>query len=231
MTVTTLIQAPARPKSFDVPHKALRSLLAQLSQLAGSTDYREPDQVSALHALGQDLFELLTIHAHDENEVVLADLERRRPGAGHHNLEDHEEIEERQSRLEMLLDEVLALSRRGEDASEAGLRFYRDLNRFQSAYLLHMLEEEEATQALLWEVFSDAEMMEHRKRILARNPPATLLKWMQYSLPAQSGPDRALILRGMQAAMPAAFVAQVLETAKRVLKPEEWTELKGMLGL
>jgi len=64
-------------KTYDVPHKGLRNALSQLQLLAGKTDYSNQQEVAHLCQLGDDVFKILTVHATDENEVTLAELELR----------------------------------------------------------------------------------------------------------------------------------------------------------
>ena len=75
----THVMAETRLKSFEIPHKGLRNLLAQLSFQAGNTDFTDAAQVTRLHELGRTLFQLLTEHARDEDDVLLAALEQRTP--------------------------------------------------------------------------------------------------------------------------------------------------------
>jgi hypothetical protein len=152
----TQLLAQTRLKTFDIPHKGLRNLLAQVTMLAGTTDFSNKAQVTHLHHLGRDLFQLLTEHARDENEIVLAALNQRQPGAGMHNEAEHEEIEKQQAQLEQMLETLVAKARKDGDVGYLAEQFFFEMNRFQSGYLLHMLEEEEETQRLLWKYFSDA---------------------------------------------------------------------------
>ena len=58
----------------------MRNALSQLQLLAGKTDYSNHQEVEQFYKLGDDVFEILTIHAADENEVTLAELELRYAG-------------------------------------------------------------------------------------------------------------------------------------------------------
>ena len=79
-----------RMKTYDVPHKGLRNALSQLSLLACKTDYASPQEVAPLYDLGAKVFKILNIHAADENEVTLAELESRYPSGAQHDTHDHE---------------------------------------------------------------------------------------------------------------------------------------------
>lgn len=114
----------SRMKSYDVPHKGLRNALSQMSLLAGKTNYSNQQEVEQLYKLGEDVFKILTIHAIDENEVTLAELEERCPGCSQHDVEDHERIHLAQHKLEKLLSKIYNNSKAGTDTTEDGAEFY-----------------------------------------------------------------------------------------------------------
>lgn len=227
----TQLLAQTRLKSFEIPHRGLRNLIAQVTMLAGNTDFGNAEQVTRLHQLGRDLFELLTEHAQDEDDFVLAALEQRQPGAALHNSEEHILIEQQQSKLEKLLEKLVDRARKGDDVSLLAAQFYTEMNRFQSGYLLHMLEEEEETQRLLWKYFTDAELMEMRRKIIARMSPAAQLQWYRFSAPAMNHQGRLQWLGAMKNIVPPPFFEQIMETLEMVLTPADYKLLdKDLAG-
>lgn len=217
-------------KSYDVPHKGLRNALSQLQLLAGKTDYSSPDEVKQLYHLGEDVFKILTLHATDENEVTLAELEKRCPGAAQHDIEDHEHIHLTQDKLEKLLATLYAKSKAGQDVREEGAEFYLAFSEFHGTYLEHTAEEERITQPLLWKYFSDEELAAHRGKIMAKNPPQTLLIWFKFVLPAQSHPERVGLLSGFKKMAPDAFFQEGMQVIQRVLTEAEFMALNKMLN-
>ncbi len=226
----TQLLAQPRLKAYEIPHKGLRNLLAQVSLRAGNTDFSDPIQVAHLHQLGRHLFHLLTEHAEDENEVTLAQLEQRQPGAAQHNTAEHEIIEAQQSRLEDLLERLVMEARRGSDVTQLAEEFYFEINRFQSGYLLHMLEEEEETQRLLWNNFTDAELLDIRRQIIARISPADILLWYQYSTPYLNHHDRVQWLRSAKAQAPAPFFGQIMAVLQSALPNADFRRLERELS-
>jgi hypothetical protein len=186
----------SRIKSYDVPHKGLRNALSQLQLLAGKTDYSNHKEVEQFYKLGDDVFEILTIHAADENEVTLAELELRCAGCSQHDFGDHEEIHLAQDKLEKLLAKIYNNSKVGQDVTADGEEFYLAFSEFHGAYLDHTAEEERVTQPMLWQYFTDEELASHRGKIIAKNPPQTLLIWFRFVIPAQSHKERVELLRG-----------------------------------
>src|SRR5690606_9587268 len=127
--------ATKRMNSFDVPHKGIRNGLSQLSLLAGKTDYENMNEIEALCGLGEEVFEILTTHANDENDVSLKALEERLAGASDHDVEEHIRIHIAQSRLEELLKNIYGSARAGRDVTARGQEFYSLLAEFHADYL------------------------------------------------------------------------------------------------
>lgn len=224
--IMTQQMASIRMKTFDIPHKGLRSLLAKVNLLAGNTDFSDPAQIDTLEQTALHLFRLLTEHAHDEDDILLAALEQRCPGATFTNSREHEIIEQQQALLEDLLHNLLDKARKGEDVQHISAQFYAAINRFQSAYLLHMLEEEGETQQHLWKYFSDAELLDLRKQIVGRMAPESLLLWYRYSAPAMPHAERLQWLMAVRAGAPPAFFNQIMDTLHQVLAEPDYQKLE-----
>lgn len=219
-----------RMKTFDVPHRGLRHALGQLSLLAGTTDYTQPAQVQHLYTLSTDVFRMLDGHAYDEDNIVLMELELRLPGATERNCNEHEQIEKEQRKLEKILDEVLTTSLNGGDVLTPAEQFRMALYRFHAAYQQHMAGEEQETQNLLWQYFTDDELLVHRKKIVGGMPPDMLLLWVRFITPALSAPERTGYLGAMQAAAPPEKFAAIIEFLRMFLSEHEWSELAAGLG-
>jgi hypothetical protein len=220
-----------RAKTYDVPHKGLRNALSQVSLLAGKTNFSDAREIESLHELGMAVFKILTIHATDEDEVTLAELEKRCPGCSEHDMEDHKEIHIVQNKLEKLLAKIYDDSKVGKDVSEDGAEFYLAWSEFQSAYLEHTAEEERVTQPLLWHHFTDEELASHRSRIMQKNPPEILLIWFRFIIPAQSHNERVGLLSGFKKMAPAPFFEKGITVIKQFLTEKEFSDLSKALEI
>jgi hypothetical protein len=219
-----------RMKTYDAPHKGLRNALSQLSLLAGKTNYSAQQEVEQLYNLGAEVFALLTIHAEDENDVTLAELEKRCPGCSEHDVEDHEEIHQQQNNLEKLLAKIYAGSKSGAVETEDSVEFYLSFSGFHSKYLEHTAEEERVTQLQLWKHFTDEELAAHRGMIMAKNPPQTLLTWFKFVIPAQSYNERVGLLSGFKKMATEPFFKEGMDTIRKVLSVNEFDELSNALN-
>jgi len=219
-----------RFKITEAPHKGLRNGLSQLSLLAGNTDYTDKEKVKELYSLGKDIFLLLNEHANDENTVVLAELEKKVPGSSKHDMNDHEEIEILQTKLEHDLDNVYNKTMAGEDTNVLGADFYFNLANFHSRYLLHMAEEETLTAKLLWDNFTDEEIMEMRNTIISRFKPELMVKWQRFILPALSRGQRAQIIGGVKATAPEHVYKLFMDICKLYLAADDYKDLVQKIG-
>jgi hypothetical protein len=87
------------------------------------------------------------------------------------------------------------------------------------------------TQELLWQYFTDVELMVQRRQTMLRMSSRTLLSWLKYIVPAQSQQERAVFLRGLSATMPYGHFAQAIRVVERVLPATEWQVLDSELAL
>jgi hypothetical protein len=220
-----------RFKVFDLLHRGLRNALAQLILLTGKTDFANFREVTCLHRVGQEIFGLLAVYAADKTEITLAALEERLPGATAHLTGPYCKIEKLRAELENQLHEITLGTSRGEVVKEGGRIFYWALNEFYALYLLHMLEEEVDTQELLWQYFTDVELMVHRRQMIMRMSVDTLLSWLKYIVPAQGQQERAAFLRGLASIIPYARFVQAIQVVEGVLSASERQVLDSDLAL
>jgi hypothetical protein len=215
----------SRIKIYDVPHKGLKNALSGLQFLAGKTDYSDQQEVEKLYHLGDDVFKILTVHATDENEVTLADLELRCPGCSQHDIKDHEKIHVAQDKLEKLLSRIYNNASAGLDSTSDGDEFYLSFSEFHGTYLEHTSEEERITQPLLWQYFTDEELASHRTKIMSNLPPQTLLIWLRFIVPAQSHKERVGLLTGLKKMASVTFFNEALQVIKQTLSEKDFDRL------
>jgi hypothetical protein len=131
-----------------------------------------------------------------------------------------------QDKLERLVLKIYSDSKSGKDMSQDGEEFYLALSEFHGKYLEHTAEEERITQPLLWKHFTDEELASHRGKIMAKNPPKTLLIWFRFVIPAQSHKERLKLLTGFKKMAPLPFFDEGMGIIKQVLTINEFTNLQ-----
>ena len=220
----------SRFKVYDLPHRGIRNALAQLLLLAGKTDFRDSREVSGLHRIGLEIFNLLNKHAADEEEITLAALEKKHPGASLSDIASHRKASKLLAELEGQLKDIFERASSGVPVLEKGRIFYWALNEFCAVYLLHMLEEEVDTQELLWQYFTDAELLQQRRLIITRMPLEVLLCWLKYIVPAQGQQERAVFLRGLAGLLTYPCFVEAIRVIEGVLPLTEWQVLDDDLA-
>lgn len=219
-----------RMNPFDVPHKGLRHALSQLSLQAGKINYDDHNAVELLCQLGRDVFHLIAIHADDEDEVTLAELAKRCPGAAEHDHEEHERIHALQEKLVACMEQLHHLSGRNENIRSDAREFYLAFSEFHAVFLQHMAEEERVTLPLLLESFSDEELAAHRGTIMAKHPPEMLFSWFRFVIPAQSTGESAGLLAGFRRMVSADVFAKAMDEIKAHLPENDLLSLQRALG-
>ncbi len=217
-----------RVKLFEAAHKGLRNALSQFSFSLGKCDFNSTNDVNRIHSLGKDLCMLLNIHANDENNIILAELEAKVPGSSKHDMDDHERLERDQDAIEKLLDEIKELNTKGEDALGMGAELYMKFSKFHGEYLLHTVEEETETQRLLWENFTDPELHAIRGRIISKFTPEVFEKWQSYIMPAITQSDIVMMMGGMRTAAPEQFT-KLMAMAEKYLPADEFSAINNKL--
>lgn len=214
-----------RPSSFVPPHKAIRSFFGTVIKAAGKADHNDPQEIDALCTNCEELFELLHIHANDENGVMLTHLDRKVPGASEHDRNDHARLEEMQAELEELVKEI----KTGPVELSQLDRLYAGLSLLFSEHLEHMHEEETVTQELLWQHFTDEELFAMRGEIMQRLGPDRMLKWWKHIMPAMRRTERAMTLKAMMAQAPPPVIEKVNALMPVILGEHEWQRTQALM--
>ncbi|MFD2203233.1 hemerythrin domain-containing protein [Shivajiella indica] len=209
-----------RLNPYLLPHKGLRYVLGKVTILAGNLDQSKHEEVDKLKALSQELFYLLETHAHVEDEMILPDLEKRCPGSTEENQEEHEYLEGLVNTLEQQVNELQAGS-----PPVKFFDYFLDLSEFHSKYLAHMIYEERKILGLIWNFYSDEELMEQHHSIVSSFSPEKILRWFRYIIPALDPSERLMALGGLKANAPKEFFNQLMENIQSEMSERDFFAL------
>ncbi|MDP3469556.1 MAG: hemerythrin domain-containing protein [Daejeonella sp.] len=215
-----------RVNVYAFPHKGLRNALSQVALLAGNSDYSDPEDLEVLKASASDLFNLLNLHAHSEDDFVLPALEAKVKGSTAENTEEHELLEKIVAELEVQINSISIVS-----GSEKGIAFYEALTDFQSKYLAHMALEEGEILSLIWEYFTDQDLIQMHHKIMETFSPDQVLRWFKYILPALNPMERLKIMEGFKAAVPTEFFESVMDMLSSSMSRRDILRLERMLNV
>lgn len=205
-------------------HKALRLFMTDTLVRVGSTDPRDPGEVTETLRQLERLLGLCELHLKDENDFIHPALERARAGSSARVAVDHEHHVEAFADLR----DLAGLVAHSPDATRTAAlqRLYRALALFVADNLQHMQVEETAHNAVLWAAYSDAELAEVEHAIVASIPPQAMAEALHWFFPALNAPERAGMLAGMRDGMPTEAYAGVLGIARATLPAADFARLQ-----
>jgi hypothetical protein len=225
----TFIPGSPRYDGYHGIHKALRLFMCDSLARVGRADPEDDDDVRATLEQVGDLLRLCELHLHHENEFIHPALERVLPGSSSRIRGEHAQHIETIREIRELV--VLADHPRATQRAAALTRLYSALALFVAENFEHMHVEETEHNALLWAHYSDAELIEIERNLVASIPPQTTHKALHWFMPALNAPERAQMLQGMQGDMPPEVFRSVLDIAQRTIPAADFMKLTHALGM
>ncbi len=221
--------APAgRHDIYALIHKALRAALTDAMLAVGRLDAADPQEVSDTVVRLNDLLDLCQDHLNTEETLVHPALEARRPGS---TLRIADEHEQHVAAIAQLRQRVAALARAPAGTRDAvAATLYRELALFAGENFVHMHHEEVAHNAVLWDAYTDAELVALEDSIKAHHPPPAMRRALRWMLPTMTPAQRAGMLAGMRAGAPAHLYRGALELARTYVDPDGWRKLEAALA-
>lgn len=209
-----------RHEMYLAVHKGLRACMAETLLTLGRVDARTAASVAEALAMVDDLLGLCTDHLRHENDFIHPALERVVPGASARCAADHVEHQADIAKLHARRD--AALQADGPARERALVVLYRLLALFVAENFAHMNVEETAHTETLWAHYSDAELLAIEQNLIAHIEPDRLMAFLRWILPFVSRQERAVMLRGMRAGMPAEAFNGLIDALKPHFRPQDW---------
>lgn len=228
MAANDAAPAPARREIYHLVHKGLRAAMSDALVGLGRVDLDSNAQ--RLDVLGRvaDLLSLCAEHLEHENTFLHSAMEKAKPGASRDCAADHAHHVKAIADLRQRHDEALSADATGRERAFKVL--YRRLASFVAENFAHMEIEESTNTALLWQHYTDAEILAIEHQIHAHIKPERMMTWLRWILPHVTRQQRAAMMRGMQAGMPQELFAAVLEMIKPHLTETERAALVADLA-
>lgn len=199
-------------------HKAHRLRLFHLSTEIARADLGEPGDILAIRGLLDAEIGHLRDHAAIE-EHYIHPLYRKVDAERAAEFErEHRDLEKEIETLEGI-----------RDAGEWKL-LHRAYNGFLGRYLVHLEEEEQAQQDILWERCSDEELAEVFARFQRERAPEKLRDDLELFLPALSAPELTGMFTGMKLRAPDYVFQFAQGLAEQMTKPEIWAKVRRAIA-
>lgn len=229
MHSTTTRSCAPRYDIYMAIHKALRAFMSDTLGVLGRMDIDDASEVAAALAQLRELLHICDKHLQKENQFVHVAMEQRQPGSTAQMVREHIEHE---CDIERLYQAIAALeAASGMQRRALALNLYRDIAIFVAHNFEHMQREESEHNAVLWSVYSDAELIEIENALKASIAPpdmAIIARWM---LGANDHAFRVAMLSGVRAHAPAPVFEMMLGLARTHLSERDWRKVAQALEL
>lgn len=210
-------------------HKALRAYMCDTLLAVARADADDARDVSAVLAQVRELAGFCANHLRHENDFVHAAMDARRPGSAAQTAGDHVHHEEELDRLRSLAD---AVEKSGNtERTAALLQLYSCLALFVAENFTHMNVEETQNNTALWSAYTDDELMEIERALVASIAPEEMALVMRWMIPSMSAGERAEMLSGIRASAPEPVFGAMLGIARAHLSDRDWGKLSQALDL
>jgi hypothetical protein len=199
-------------------HKAHRVRLFTLSMEIARADLGEPGDILKIRALMDKEIEHLRDHAAIEEHYIHPLYRRAAPERAAEFEREHRELEKEIRILEGI-----------RDAGE-WKRLHRAYNGFLGRYLVHLEEEEQAQEDVLWALCPDEELAEVFARFQRERAPEKLRDDLELFLPALSAPELTGMFTGMKLRAPDYVFQFAQGLAEQMTKPEIWAKVRRAIA-
>ncbi len=198
-------------------HKAFRMLMGETLTAVGRADAGDPASVAQVLGQVRTLLDFCAMHVQDENAFVHTAIRARAPEWQGETPADHDHHLEEIAALRAEADAVEAAGPGGRTA--AFTRLYRDLAVFVGENFRHMEVEERDNNAMLWKLYTDAELIAIHDALVASLPPQAVAEAMRLILLASTPAERAATLHMVRETAPEPVFDQMLEAIRPALTP------------
>lgn len=228
---TTLLEPSlgTRHNIYAEIHKGVRFALCHTLNRLGVMDIADEAEVTEILAELRGVLAFLAGHLKHEDEQVHPAMEARAPGSTASLDTDHRGHEAAIQDLEVLAAAVEAAP--AAERARAATWLYRAFARFTGENLEHMDYEETHNNAVLWDAYSDEEILGIEHRVVAALSPEEMGAAMGWMLRGMAPAERAAKLAGIRAAAPAPAFQGLLALAQAKLSPRDWGKLAQALEL
>jgi hypothetical protein len=212
-------------------HKGLRNAMQFTMLRLGQLDPSDGTDVGDALATLRDVLVWLEAHLSIEERFVHAAIDRKRPGGSvSHVRNDHDGhlrdialLRTDADALERCVNEPVTVRR------ARARQLYLSWSRFVGENLAHMAFEETEMNALIWELFSDAEIAEIFGAIVASESQDQLGRTVRWMMPALDPETRAHLIGNARASIPEPVFAHLLSGMQQALSPRDYAKLAAAL--
>jgi len=213
---------------FYLVHKGLRELLYQTAGLAQQTDFTNAGDTALLTAQIGEMLDLFEQHAHTENNYILAAIVNAEPTAAQDFEEEHAQDHQLGNRLRALIN-MFHHAVLTEEKTELGSAIRLALSQFLVFNIEHMAKEELVLNSLLWQYYTDEQLLAITQKMVAGLPKELSLLYNKWMMRALSNNEIIGWMNRLKDIAPAPAFENMLVLAEQELPGRRWTSVKEIL--
>lgn len=221
------VTASSRPKPYQQIHKGLRGLMTETLARVGRMDAHDRAGLAETLAFVDALLDACLAHRHYENGFFHKALREKAPRTVAVFDIDHESYEQAIGTLRQLTHRLRV---EPEGVERRGYELYLELANFLAETLEHMAEEETVLTALLWQHFSDEEILDLNRRLVESIPLRDRPFWVGWIVAYIGHRERVELLQALRASVSPAVFAVHLHHVRSHMAGSEWDALARALG-
>lgn len=208
---------------FNQIHKALRAFLFDSVLQLQQTDLTNIDKSKPVLIQIQSLLDLFDSHAWHEDNFVLTAVKEHAPDIiamfEQEHVEDH--------RLSEQLQEKITAWWQAEDKYEAGRQLFYALNDFVAFNLRHMNKEEMLLNNILWQHYSDDEILAIERNIQQAVSPDKMQVAIEWMVKGINDEELMHWIGGVKHSAPQPVLQALLAACAKHLPAQRWQRLAG----
>jgi hemerythrin-like domain-containing protein len=207
----------SRYNIFNQIHKGLRVLLYDTAATLSRTDFDDAEQYNAVTIRVKEVMDMFDNHAHHEDTLLFPLIEGYEPAVvdafEQEHVTDHALGQKLRGSI-MALD--LAVDPNAK--KQLGTALIHSFIEFMIFNLQHMHKEETVINNFLWKYYSDEELLNTNKKIVASIPPQEINFASQWMMKGLNNTEISVWLRGVERSAPEQVFRSLLNTAEKELE-------------
>jgi hypothetical protein len=197
-------------------HKGLRAMLYETSLCLQQTDFCNTDEAEISLAQLQTVIELFDKHAHTEDTIVFAAIQKNEPALINTFEKEHDEDHAFGQRLNGIVtafNHAIA----SDDKMAIGAELNQAFIDFMIFNLKHMAREEDIINKALWKYYTDAELHNITLQIVGGMPPQIMAQYNKWMIRGLSNNEIVGWLKEVKNTAPDFVFQSLMQTAEQEL--------------
>lgn len=215
----------ARFNAFNQIHKALRTLMFDTIMRLQQSDLGDVEASLPAIAQVELLLQLMDGHAHHEDHFILHPVEKKAPAL----IREFESEHVTDLALANQLREKIEAWRGAEDKRHEGRELYYALNAFVAFNLQHMNKEEQQLNQMLWQHYTDEEILGLVRKLLQSVSPEETKIVAEWMIKGLNDLELLQWLSAVKQEAPEFVYNSLVDACGRFLPDPRWESLKGSL--